>query len=46
MLWAGACPTDPSPDTTIEDSPFSSLLPSVLAPLQKSPMATNKRYEV
>ena len=30
----------------IEDPPFSSLLPFVLAPLQKSPTATNRRYEV
>ena len=30
----------------IEDPPFSSLLPFVLAPLHKTPTATNRRYEV
>jgi hypothetical protein len=42
----GARPTDPNPMSPIEDPPFSSLLPFVLAPLQKSPTATNRRYEV
>ena len=42
----GSRPTDPNPMFAIEDPPFSSLLPFVLAPLQKSPAATNRRYEV